>query len=522
MKTPVLQTPVLILGSGAAGLSVALHLRGRPAILLSKTGFARGGSTILAQGGIAAAIGAEDSAALHSRDTILAGAGLSRRESVESVTEEAPRRIRELLDLGAAFDRDARGNLSLGREGAHSRRRILHAHGDATGAEIARTMGRALASRPGIRLLEHVFAVDLEVDRGRVTGVRAVDEDGRPLLILAGATVLATGGIGQLWLRSSNPVEATGDGLAMALRAGAATAGLEFMQFHPTGLLRSGPGPLPLLTEALRGEGARVVDENGSPFLEGIDPRAELAPRDIVARAIFRKQMEGHEIRLDLSSLAARMSEEFPTVLKFCTEAGLDPGHDLLPITPLAHYHMGGIVTDSLGRTSLQGLFACGEVASTGLHGANRLASNSLLEGLVYGARIGEFLSKTPLELPAATQTFSAQPEIRRLSSEDPGLMHRLRELMWRDVGILRRESGLRRALDEIRSLRRRNSRRGELSNMLDVAACITRAALRRRESRGSHFRTDFPRTSPAWRRDLICRNGHIEGPGIKTRRAAH
>lgn len=502
MKPRVFQTPILILGSGVAGLSVALHLKKRSAILLSKSPFARGGSTILAQGGIAASIAEDDSPALHAEDTIQAGAGLSKKDIVELVTREAPEQIQELIRLGAVFDRSLDGKLQLGREGAHSRRRIVRANGDASGAELARALGRAVAQKPQIRLLDEVLALDLLLDQGRVVGVNAVDAEGEPVVILAGVTIVATGGIGRLWLRTSNPEGASGDGLAMAIRAGARVSGLEFMQFHPTGLLRSGPGPLPLLTEALRGEGAQIVDETGRRFLFDLDPRGELAPRDIVARGIFHHQREQHEVFLDTSPLKLDIERRFPTVSDFCREEGLRPGVDPLPITPVAHYLMGGIVTDRDGQSSLPGLYACGEVASTGLHGANRLASNSLLEGLVFGARIGRLLSRSPISIPR--NRGDGRFRLQALDRGNPAFIRRLQVLMQERVGIIRSEAGLRQALEEIEEIRAQLTGPGELLNMLDVAENVCWAALVRRESRGSHYRRDFPNSSPSWHQDLL------------------
>jgi len=512
MSPRILQTPILILGSGVAGLSVAFHLEERSAILLSKSPFARGGSTILAQGGIAASIAEDDSPALHAEDTIEAGAGLSKKDIVELVTEEAPEQIRELIRIGAVFDRNRDGKLQLGREGAHSRRRIVRANGDASGAELARALGRAVALKPQIRLFDGVFALDFILDQGRVVGVNAVDAEGEPIVILAGVTIVATGGIGRLWLRTSNPEGATGDGLAMAIRAGARVSGLEFMQFHPTGLLRSGPGPLPLLTEALRGEGAHLVDERGRRFLTEIDARGELAPRDIVARGIFRHQREQHDVFLDASPLKLDFERRFPTVSDFCRKEGLRPGVDPLPITPVAHYLMGGIVTDRNGRSSLPGLYACGEVASTGLHGANRLASNSLLEGLVFGARIGKFLSRSPLSIPRSPG--HRRIRVQALDRENPALIHRLQVLMQEEAGIIRSEGGLRRALEEIGEIRAQLTGPGEVLNMLDVAENLCRAALVRRESRGSHYRRDFPHSSASWRQDLLFEGRRCLRPG--------
>jgi len=521
----ILRTDVLILGSGVAGLSTAIHLDGRDCLVMSKSRFARGGSTMLAQGGIAAALGPGDSPARHAADTMDAGAGLCREKSVRLMTTRAPAAIRELLDLGAALDRGRDGNLVFGREGAHSRRRIAHASGDATGPELCRILARAVAAQPRIRVLERIHAVDFIAEDNRIMGVYAVDRAHRPLIILAGAVVCATGGSGRLWLETSNPEEATGDGLAMAARAGARIEGLEFVQFHPTALSLPGSAPRPLLSEALRGEGALIVDENGQRFLAGIDSRQELAPRDIVARGIFHHLQDGHRVFLDLTPLGPGLARRFPTVAGLCKLHGFDPVNDLLPVTPAAHYHMGGIITDDRGRTSLDGLYACGEVASTGLHGANRLASNSLLEGLVMGTRIGRDIAAscppTP-GLPWARMKDMHPRGFTALGRTEADDLLRLRRMMWTKVGIIRDEAGLKAALEEIDAITENHRERGEFLNMLEIARLISRAALLRRESRGAHYRRDFPWPSPSWQQNLVFSKGDFEALHPVSSAAAH
>jgi L-aspartate oxidase len=394
---------VLIVGAGAAGLTAALGCAaggGRRVVVLTKTAVSAGGAggaSVWAQGGVASAVGEDDDPALHAADTLAAGAGLNDPRIVSLLTGEGPRRVDSLLALGARFDREPGGRLALGREAAHSRRRILHAHGDATGAEVVRTLVEAVRQEPSIRVVDQAFALDLVRVDGAVAGLVARYADGRLVLYRAAATVLATGGLGQLFLHTTNPREATADGLAMAARAGARLVDLEFVQFHPTALAvpavggADAGGQLPLLTEALRGEGAVLMDEHGRRFMAAIHRDAELAPRDVVARAIWRQLREGHRVYLDARrAVGERFPERFPTVFALCRRHGLDPRREPMPVVPAAHYHMGGVAVDANGRTSLPGLWACGEVAATGAHGANRLASNSLLEALVFGARVAE------------------------------------------------------------------------------------------------------------------------------------
>jgi L-aspartate oxidase len=499
---------ILVVGSGVAGLAVAVHAGDRQVRILSKTRYAGGGSSVLAQGGVAVALGSDDSPARHAADTLAAGAELCDPEIVRLVTEEGPERMRELLRLGARVDRDADGVPALGREAAHSRRRVVHADGDATGPELVRAMSRAVSELPNVTIEEQVLALELIRSQDRVVGLLAVDSEGSPALHLASAVVLATGGIGQVFRHTTNPAEATGDGLAMAARAGARIAGLEFVQFHPTAMAVGG-NPMPLLTEALRGEGATLVDENGLRFMTSVHGLAELAPRDVVARAIWRQRQEGHDTLLDATSLCHRFDDRFPTVLQLCLERGLDPRLEPIPVAPAAHYHMGGIVVDREGRSSLKGLSACGETAHTGLHGANRLASNSLLEALVLGARIGFRLADESLREPAPAERSGLLGKIRvadapRLEQGGGEYAGRLREVMWNGVGLERTASGLRRALREINQLgREADPGLGEMRNLLTVARLVATAAWARTESRGAHYRGDVPWQDPHWRQHL-------------------
>lgn len=511
----VLAADVVVVGSGVAGLTAALGCAPRRVTLLTKGRLGAGGSSPMAQGGVAAAVGEDDSPALHAADTLGAGAGLNVPEVVALLAREGPERIQELLALGARFDRDAAGRLALGREAAHSRRRILHAR-DATGAELVRTLVEAVRRAPEIRVVEEVFAVDLVVEDGAVVGLLAVDAAGRRLLVQASAIVLATGGLGRLYLHTTNPPEATGDGLAMAARAGARLVDLEFVQFHPTALAAGGD-PLPLLTEALRGEGAVLLDAGGRRFMTAEHPDAELAPRDVVARAIWSRLAAGERVVLDArGAVGKRFPERFPTVFAACRARGLDPCREPMPVVPAAHYHMGGIDVDERGRTSLPGLWACGEVAATGAHGANRLASNSLLEALVFGARVAaDVRERRPALRAAAAPPATAGAPAQRdgasawSRSADPGLVAAVRTIMWERVGLVRDERGLAAALAELSALRAAHpDATGEGRNLLDLAGLVTAAALARRESRGGHYRTDHPHPDPSWERRLFLTAG--------------
>lgn len=501
----VVRHDALVVGSGVAGLTAALGLvtessRPRRVAVVTK-GHLGSGASAWAQGGVAAALANDDSAALHAEDTLRTGAGIADSGAVLRLTGEGPDRVRQLIELGAQFDRGADGRLLLGREGAHSRRRILHADGDATGREMVRALVESLRRTPGVQLFEGALATDLVMVDDRVTGLLVHHADGRTVHHRAPVVVLATGGFGQLYARTTNPVEATGDGLAMAARAGAHLVDLEFVQFHPTAL-DSSRDPLPLVTEALRGEGAHLLDDTGERFMVAEHPMAELAPRDIVARAILARQRAGHRVVLDArDAVGERFPERFPTVYAHCRDRGLDPRREPIPVTPAAHYAMAGIAVDGHGRASLPGLWACGEVSSTGVHGANRLASNSLLEALVFGAGVAEDITgrdvghSGPLrrETVWRDSLWSPHREVRGA----------VRKLMWRNVGLLRRGDGLERALEKLETLGhsvgRPHSVRDavETNNLLTVGRLVTAAALARRESRGAHCRQDFPATNP-------------------------
>ncbi len=499
------RSEVLVVGTGAAGLTAALGCAPLRVTVLTKARLGFGGSSPWAQGGIAAAVGKDDAPSLHAADTLAAGAGLNDPRVVDILTAEGPERVKALLALGAHFDLDDTGSLSLGREAAHSRRRILHAR-DATGAEVVRTLVEAVRRSPDVRVVDEAFALDLVVEDGEIVGVLALHADGRRMLHLAPAVVLATGGLGQLYLHTTNPREATGDGLAMAARAGARLVDLEFVQFHPTALA-AGADPMPLLTEALRGEGAILIDEHGNRFMKGEHPDLELAPRDVVARAIWSQLMAGHRVFLDArEAVGHEFPEEFPTVFHLCQEHGLDPRIEPIPVSPAAHYHMGGIAVDERGRTSLTGLWACGEVAATGAHGANRLASNSLLEALVFGARVAEDLRDgLPMGKAPRSRRLPGGPGHGLDGPADVALTAQVRRLMWEKVGVVRDEEGLSFAVEELKRLAARHPRAaGEARNLLGIGRLVATAALERRESRGGHYRSDYPIPDPAWQRRLF------------------
>ena len=408
------RTGVVVVGAGIAGLMAALKLAPMPVTVLCKRRLGSGAATDWAQGGIAAAMGADDSPSLHAIDTQRAGAGISDARIVRILTSDAPARIEELLELGATFDRDESGELALGREAAHQRRRIVKAGGDATGHEILETLIAAVRDTPSITVVEDATADDIVVHDGHAVGIYAHTNAGTHAF-LAGAVVLATGGIGRLYRYTTNPVEATGDGIAMAARAGATLSDMEFVQFHPTALA-IGADPMPLVTEAVRGEGAILVNDLGERFMLAMHPDAELAPRDVVARAIFEQLQRGRLVGLDArASIGDKFPAEFPTVFGFCQAAGIDPRLARIPVAPAAHYFMGGIAVDEWGRASLPGLWACGECSASGVHGANRLASNSLLEALVYGSRVAESIANQPHD---AAKVRSARCATDRRSAE--------------------------------------------------------------------------------------------------------
>ncbi len=506
------RSDALVVGAGIAGLIAALKLHPAKVTVLCKTRLGKGAATDWAQGGIAAAIGKDDSPRLHAIDTQRAGAGISDRKIVDILTRDAPARVEELLELGAAFDRTAAGELALGREAAHQRRRIVKAGGDATGHEILKTLIETVSVHPSIEVVENVSARDLIVEENRVCGVYArpsgADSD---VAFRANAVVLATGGMGRLYRHTTNPVEATGDGIAMAARAGALLADMEFVQFHPTALA-IGRDPMPLVTEAVRGEGATLVNDLGERFMVALHPDAELAPRDVVARAIFEQQQRGRTVGLDArDAIGTNFPDAFPTVFGFCISAGIDPRVQNIPVAPAAHYLMGGIAVDEWGRTSLRNLWACGETSATGVHGANRLASNSLLEALVYGSRVAADI----VDRRRHTKRFANDAEParrRRFAQRDPRTtaaqaLSDVRNVMYSNVGLVRSEAGLCEALARLDDLAAEfGETTGELRNLLVVGALIAQAALARRESRGSHYRSDYPQTDAAFAKRSFTR----------------
>lgn len=484
----------LIIGSGVAGLTAALSLEG--ATVVTKTPLGLGGSSDWAQGGIAVAWAETDSPSAHAADTMKVSAGLAEPDVVRMLTEGGPAQVQWLIDIGAGFDRSADGALVLGREAGHGVRRIVHANGDATGAELMRTLRQAVTHRPDIDEVDGT-AVDLLASDGRVVGVVVVHDSGDRVAYLAPAVVLATGGIGHVFSRTTNPPAVRGDGLAMAARVGARLADLEFVQFHPTALAAGGD-PMPLLTEALRGEGAVLRDVTGARYMLDIHPDAELAPRDVVARANYRAMMEGRAPVLDaIDAVGASFPDRFPTVFNFAMTSGLDPRVDAMPVSPAVHYYMGGVDVDPDGRSSLPGLWAVGEASSTGVHGANRLASNSLLEGLVFGRRVAEAITADRAGLSAHLMFDVPALALEVAGPSDPSTVQHLRELMWNNVGVERDAGRLSDAVTEF-SRARAEAGAGRVRNLALVGGLIAEAALAREESRGGHHRLDHPATDPA------------------------
>ena len=515
-----LETDFIVVGSGIAGLRAGIELARAGARVTVLTKDRREESnTEYAQGGVAVALSEGDEASLHEEDTIGAGAGLCDERAVEVLVREGRRYIAELIEWGAEFDREG-GRLLFTREAAHSRPRILHAHGDATGREIVRALLARAGRERSISFLAHAETESLVVRDGRVTGVRYLDPLVRaPRTLVARGVVLASGGAGQLYLHTTNPAVATGDGMAMAYAAGAELSDMEFVQFHPTALNVEG-APRFLLSEALRGEGGVLRNAAGRRFMPRYTDAAELAPRDVVTRSIVA-EMERTATRtvfLDMTAFdAAYLRRRFPKIYSTCMRYGLDLAHDPVPVSPAAHYIMGGVRTDLEGRTTLPGLYAAGEVACTGVHGANRLASNSLLEGLVFGARAGraaaEDLSDSGANAASLADEFkeasvieeenagaTSRADARRAGAAALAVRKRVRRLMWERVGILRSRASLTRALSEFEQIARAPLRPAP-RNFLTVATLIARAALWREESRGGHYRVDFPaRDDARWR----------------------
>jgi L-aspartate oxidase len=502
---------VIVIGSGVAGLTTALNVRshGLSVLLVTKARIDEG-STKWAQGGIAAALGPGDTPDQHKKDTLAAGAGLCDLAAVDVLVSEGPEAVRKLIARGAVFDKSETGEIALTREGGHLRNRILHAGGDATGAEVSRALLAAVREDKGIEIIEHALAIDaLKSATGRVCGVTlhvigqgSLDGVGRAL---SRAVVVAAGGLGQVYSQTTNPAVSTGDGVALALRAGAEVADVEFIQFHPTVLWRdlANRGQQPLISEAVRGEGAILLNHKGEQFMIGKHPQADLAPRDVVAKEIFNQmQISGQpHVWLDATKISD-FANRFPTIYASCIANGIDPTKEKIPVAPASHYASGGVRVDLNGQSTVAGLYICGESACTGAHGANRLASNSLLEGLVFGARIADELAKN---LPAQEQP----EEDNQVTLLDPKIVLPLQMAMSEGAGVMRSESSLRKTMQTLQELSKLTSNQPrieawEASNLHLLATAIVRSALQRTESRGSHWRSDFPNTSDKWESRVI------------------
>jgi L-aspartate oxidase len=485
----------VIIGAGLAGLMAALHLAPLPVIVLNRGTLGDQAASGWAQGGLAAAIGPDDSTAQHLADTLRAGDGLCDPRVARRIIEAGPGLVEELQRLGARFDRDASGAIRLGLEACHSRRRIVHAHGDASGREILRAVIARVRDTPSITLMEGVAATRLILRDGAMAGVLIQSRSG-PAMLRASRVVIATGGIGGLYLHSTNPAGAIGQGLMLAASAGAALADLEFVQFHPTAL-DIGADPMPLISEAVRGEGAVLIDETGERFMAG-QGRAELEPRDVVSRAVWARMQAGHRVFLDAREcLGAGFSAHFPGIAARCAEAGIDPATQPIPVRPAAHYHMGGIAVDGSCRATVPGLWACGEAARTGLHGANRLASNSLLEAAVTGRIVAEDLAGTQAARPAPLASLPAPlaPDVRQV-----------RDILSHEAGVLRHAAGLREAVGRLAALR------GAAAEPAALGLMMTIAMLRREESRAGHARVDFPAPNARFARSMTLTLAEARG----------
>jgi L-aspartate oxidase len=501
MQSAPSHTDFLVIGAGVAGLRAAVELAAAGTVLVLAKREVTESNTQWAQGGIAAALSDEDEISLHLQDTLLAGDGLCNPEAAKVLVEDAPERIDELIQWGTEFDRHGT-KLTFGREGAHSRNRILHAHGDSTGREILRALYAKSKTLKSISVREFEFSTDLIVEAGRVCGIQLINEKGEKQQMSASAILLATGGMGQLYRNTTNPAVATGDGVAMAFRAGAEISDMEFIQFHPTALYLKN-APRFLLSEALRGEGAYLRNIELDRFMHKYHPMGELAPRDVVARAILHElevsRVKDPFVYLDLTHLNPdHVKKRFPRIYATCMEFNIDITADMIPVRPAAHYAMGGVRTDLMGRCTLPGLYAAGEAAATGVHGANRLASNSLLEGLVFGARAGKTM------VDELRRQGASAAKLHRAVSNGPvdmateEVIREIQDLMWRDVGIVRTGSRLKAAIEQLNRIASRvahpqTRRAHEAQNLHALGLLVARSALAREESRGAHYRTDFP-----------------------------
>jgi L-aspartate oxidase len=522
-KVPA-EVDFLVIGAGIAGLRAAIGLAPAGRVLVLAKNELTESNTQYAQGGIAVALSDEDEIGLHLHDTLVAGDSLVNEEAARVLVEEGPERIQELIDWGTQFDRSGT-KLTFTREGAHSRSRILHAHGDSTGREIGRALFAKASTLKHVSFCEFEFTADLWVQDGRVCGAWLMNQAGERHAVTARAVLLATGGLGQVYRETTNPAVATGDGVAMAWRCGAEISDMEFVQFHPTALYVKG-APRFLLSEALRGEGAYLRNMELHRFMHKYHEMGELAPRDVVSRAITHElevvNAKDPVVYLDLTHLdSEHVRKRFPRIYETCLKYNIDIAAELVPVRPAAHYAMGGVRTSLDGRTSIPGLYAAGEVACTGVHGANRLASNSLLEGLVFGARAAETMREE--EQKRATQARSNAAGQSDNHADIEGNIRAIRELMWKHAGITRTGDGLRNAIAMLESIERElpqpiSRRACEAHNIHDVALLIARSALAREESRGAHYRTDFPVHNDArFKRHSVVRQERIgfESPAL-------
>lgn len=515
---PGISCDYLVIGSGIAGLYTAIKASQYGSVILLTKKKLQDSNTEHAQGGIAAAIDVSDSPELHLKDTVKAGAGLCDLDAVEILVNEGPRRVQELLEWGANFDKVG-GQLSLTREGAHSRRRILHAR-DATGEEIQRTLVRQIRAEGKVEVLENHFVIDLLTGSQGCCGAIAMDQAGNLKAYYGAFTIMASGGAGQLYKNTTNPAVATGDGIAMAYRAGAELMDMEFIQFHPTALSIDGAPPF-LISEAVRGEGALLLNALGERFMPNYHPMAELAPRDIVTRAIVAemKKTESKEVFLDLSKIErAKVRARFPNISETCAKYGIDVLDQHIPVAPSAHYMMGGIRTNQNGQTNIPRFYSCGEAACLAVHGANRLASNSLLDGLVFGARAVKHTLRELRQVPPVSYkphelraTFGEECKAKKLITD-------IQDIMWNQVGILRDEVGLKMAINELRersSVLWHESKSildMEAKNLLTIGRLVAESALKRMESRGGHFRRDYPTTDDVnWLNHVVMHKDRVK-----------